>query len=567
MCMKSLSFLCSLVFLLWGLLQSVSLPAQEPTGALSGEAKSFAASKEREAWIGDQAKNPEVVVQVSPEDIPHIIEVPLKEVEPFLAVSVEWSIDAPAGMENVLQIAFSQDGYHWEPFIGLYREEHVTKPAPQHVSQLLFADKRSRWVRLELKPGIPAQPWLSEVLVHFYSPGASRERGSGFGKNPSEVGSYKQACPCPHPPYEGRLDWCPDGSCPPDATPVYTNVTHLIVHHSAGSNTSNDWAARVRAIWNYHVNSNGWDDIGYNWLIDPNGVLYEGRADNLQGAHFCGHNSGTMGVCIMGTYSTVLPTEAAISTLKELLAWKSCKEGLDPEDFSFHNSSGLNLYHISGHRDGCNTECPGNAFYPTLPTLREDVATYIDMCPQLAAPINLSAEALSDTEVQLQWIDNSFVEDGFLIERSFEEPDNFELVAVAPADSESLIDQVPQAGDYFYRLRAYQAADTSAYSDTAHVLVLMTAVSSGLSAKENLRLYPNPLAVGQGLQLSWHSAYRGAFTVELFNAYGQRIWRKPCEKNREIFEERIALPSEASGVYLICIRTGDAVSMLRLVVH
>ena len=566
--MKSLTFTSLLALLFLNLYVPSVLKAQLQGDLSTQKTKEPVRAEAREKWASELNKNSEIVVQLAPEDIPRIIEVPLKEVEPFLAVSVEWTIDAPAGMQNVLQIAFSQDGHHWEPFIGLYREEHVTKPAPQHVSQLLFADKHMHWVRLELKPGISAGPWLSGILIHFYSPGATHTRKPSEGKNSQESWGYKQACPCPHPAYQGRLDWCPDGNCPTDPTPVYTNVTHLIVHHSAGSNVSSDWAARVRAIWNYHVNSNGWDDIGYNWLIDPNGVLYEGRADNLQGAHFCGHNSGTMGVCVMGTYSTVLPTEAAINTLKQLLAWKCCKEGIDPEDFSFHNSSGLNLYHISGHRDGCSTECPGNAFYPTIPQLREDVAAYIDMCPQMAAPINLSAEALSDTEVQLQWIDNSFAEDGFLIERSFENEDNFQQIATAPADSESLLDLVPQAGAYYYRLRAYNAMDTSAYSETAYVLVQTTAVSSGLSAKEILSVFPNPLAKEQKMQLSWLSDYRGAFTLELLDVYGRTIWRKPCEKEGEAFEDNFALGADCPpGCYLVCVKAKTYTRILRLMIR
>ncbi len=523
---------------------------------------------DRNAWYKDSPGNEEVVLEISPEDIPRAMEVPLKNVEPFLSLSVEWTIEAVQGMENVLQVSFSTDGQHWTLPVELYREEHVTKPAPQHVSQLLFADKNTRWVRIELRPGIPAQPWLSNIRIHFYSPGASRE-----GENPSAMSEtsnedhlHKQlACPCPHPPYQDREDWCPIG-CPTDATPVYTDVTHLIVHHSAGSNTSNDWAARVRAIWNYHVNSNGWDDIGYNWLIDPNGVLYEGRGDNLQGAHFCGYNSGTMGVCVMGTYTDVLPTEAAINTLKELLAWKSCKENIDPEDFSFHNASGLNLYHISGHRDGCNTECPGNAFYPTLPSLREDVATYIASCPQMAAPLNLEAEALSGSEVALSWLDNSFAEEGFLIERSFQTEDNFTQVAVAAADAETFTDVVPQSGDYFYRIRAYNAMDTSAYSETAYVSVQSTGLFSGLSANENLKLYPNPLPQNGELYLSWTSDWRGRFSLQWLNLYGQSLsGSTDFYKSENTLTLPVKIPDKLSpGLYLLLLKTDEKVHVLQV---
>ncbi len=516
----------------------------------------------------------EIVVPLTPQDIPGIIEVPLDKVEPFLSVSVEWDIQGPPGMTNVLQITFSSDANHWEPWIDLYREEHVTKPAPHQVSQLLYANKRTRWVKLRIKPGISAGPWLSNILIHFYSPGATRhqnesESGKPSGETPLNTSnSLKINCPCPHPPYEGRSDWCAIG-CPIDPTPVFTNVTHLIIHHSAGSNTANDWAAVVRAIWNYHVNSNGWDDIGYNWLIDPNGVLYEGRPDNYQGAHFCGHNAGTMGVCVMGTYTNVTPTDAALNTLTELLAWKSCQEGIDPEGFSFHSSSGLNLNNISGHRDGCNTECPGDAFYPMLPSVREDVANYIATCPQMAPPLNLTAEEQSAQEVKLQWQDNSFVEDGFLIERSFEDESNYSQIAATGPDVETYTDQVPEAGGYYYRIRAYSATDTSTYSEPAYVLTQPSGIHSiSLSANETLRIYPNPLGETQLLHIQQADTYNGSFTLSLLDAYGRRLFTAKGQKTTPLLEEELQLPNMPRGTYLLLLQyEGKTVARSLLVIQ
>ncbi len=502
----------------------------------------------------------EIVVSLPPQDIPGIIEVPLKEIEPFLAISVEWTLQTTQNISDVLQIAFSPDASHWEPWINLYREEHVTKPAPQHVSQLLFAEKNTHWVKIRLRPGIPVNIALSNILVHFYSPGASREKGEEADENgkpndtPIHAGNnYKLLCPCPHPAYQGRTDWCAIG-CPIDPTPVYTDVTHLIIHHSAGSNTANDWAAVVRAIWNYHVNSNGWDDIGYNWLIDPNGVLYEGRPDNMQGAHFCGHNAGTMGVCVMGTYTNVTPTAAALNTLTELLAWKSCKEGIDPEGFSFHASSGLNLNNISGHRDGCNTECPGNAFYPMLPSVRENVANYITSCPQMAAPLNLSAEEISPQLVKLQWLDNSFAEDGFLIERSFNDESNYSQIAAAGPNAQAYDDEVPEAGGYYYRIRAYNATDTSAYSEPAYVLTQPSGIRESLSAKETLRIFPNPLGDNQILSIRRADSYTGAFSLLIMDAYGHRLFSAKGQKNNPLLEAEFQLPELPSGMYLVLLQ-------------
>jgi hypothetical protein len=160
----------------------------------------------------------------------------------------------------------------------------------------------------------------------------------------------------------------------------YADVTHLIVHHAASTNTSNNWANVVLSIWNFHVNTNNFSDIAYNWLIDPNGVLYEGRGggNNVVGAHFCGKNTNTMGVCMLGNLSTVEPTEAALKTLRQILFWKSCDSKINPMTQSTH--SGVNINNISGHRDGCATECPGNFMYPKLLELRSLVKASIDAC-------------------------------------------------------------------------------------------------------------------------------------------------------------------------------------------
>jgi hypothetical protein len=206
--------------------------------------------------------------------------------------------------------------------------------------------------------------------IHLFNPGNSKNDQSNYTEK-----SVARNEKCEQPIYLDRNDWCP--TCPEDSTPEFTIPTHLIIHHSAGSNSSSDWSAVVRSIWDYHVNVRGWDDIGYNWLIDPNGLLYEGRGNDRQGAHFCGYNGETLGCCMMGTYTNTKPSDASRETLVELMAWKADELDIDPTTSSFHNSSGLELKHVSGHRDGCSTECPGGSFYADFDDLRSDIKKYI----------------------------------------------------------------------------------------------------------------------------------------------------------------------------------------------
>ncbi len=185
----------------------------------------------------------------------------------------------------------------------------------------------------------------------------------------------------PKPPVVTRTVWgCPDGQFTTHGELLYTSVTHVIVHHTVNDNNSTDWAAVVRSIWNFHVFDRGYADIGYNYLVDPKGVIYEGRAggEGVQGAHFCGVNAGTLGVAMIGEFTTIRPTSVALSSLCRLLAWRCDQDGIDPIGASLHDRSGLTLKHISGHRDGPSlTECPGGALYALLPRIRTRVASLL----------------------------------------------------------------------------------------------------------------------------------------------------------------------------------------------
>jgi uncharacterized protein (TIGR03437 family) len=217
----------------------------------------------------------------------------------------------------------------------------------------------------------------------------------------------------PKPPVVTRTEWgCPDGQVTTHGSLSYTTVTHLIVHHtfSPSGAINGDWAAAVRAIWNFHVFSNGWADVGYNYVIDQNGVIYEGRSggDNVTGAHFCGTNAGTMGVVIIGDFTAATPPAAALNSLKKILAWKADQRGIDPTGRSRHNSSGRDLNHISGHRDGCATACPGDAFYPILAGIRADVKNLLSNFGAVASvsAASFNASALASSSIVAAFGDN-----------------------------------------------------------------------------------------------------------------------------------------------------------------
>jgi N-acetylmuramoyl-L-alanine amidase-like protein len=218
--------------------------------------------------------------------------------------------------------------------------------------------------------------------------------GSLLGAGPARAAAGQ-------PPIVGRDAWGA-AKCPPRAVPAYGDVQLAFVHHTVTANEygPDDSAAMVLGICLYHRNSNRWNDIGYNFLVDKYGKIFEGRAGGMDaavvGAQAQGYNSHTVGISNLGTFSTVGQTPAGLDALARLLAWKLAIHGVPPVGKVTVTSGGgsLNRYpagapvtfdRISGHRDANATACPGDALYAQLPQLREMVAkTSLPPAPKLA---------------------------------------------------------------------------------------------------------------------------------------------------------------------------------------
>lgn len=306
-------------------------------------------------------------------------EIPLKKSNQFLAVSTVLKAENWNSGSDFLQIRFSKDNQNWSNWEDLKEDPHSKKEEGRFISRLIFTEKDAQFFEIKKETSKP----ISDLKIHFYNPGKSKTF------RPQNSNQNRAGCDeCDLPPALERKDWCPNGNCPKGTDPVATDVTHLIVHHTATPNDAGDWDAVVRSIWDFHVNVNGWDDIGYNYLISPEGRVYVGRGNDIRGAHFCGNNTGTMGTGMIGNFTDEAPKQDALKALKSLLSWKNCDKGLDPVGTAFHASSGLNLNHISGHLDGCSTACPGDTFYPMFDDLRADVQGHIeDDCPDLVSNI------------------------------------------------------------------------------------------------------------------------------------------------------------------------------------
>jgi N-acetylmuramoyl-L-alanine amidase len=213
------------------------------------------------------------------------------------------------------------------------------------------------------------------LRLHFVDVGA-RRRGRAQAR-------AAQVAP---PAYVSRAAWGA-GNCPPRSAPDYGEVRAVHVHHTVSLNdyTPAEAPSIVLAICRYHRNSNGWNDIGYNALVDKYGTLYEGRAGGLDqaviGAQAQGFNSVTAGIANIGDHTSLPQTPAALTTMAGYINWKLTVHGQPLSGPVTVVSSGgpatrypagarVTLERVIGHRDTGNTACPGAALYAQLPELR-----------------------------------------------------------------------------------------------------------------------------------------------------------------------------------------------------
>ena len=191
--------------------------------------------------------------------------------------------------------------------------------------------------------------------------------------------------------------------------PEFAPISKLVVHHTVTQNDDPNPAQTVRAIYAYHTRSNGWNDIGYNFLVDQQGRVYEGRfarsyrpgeaptgedeaGRGVIGAHAKAVNPGTAGVAMLGDYSGgYQPPAPAVDALVRLLAWKAARHDIDPKGaapFTAADGSQRTFPNIAGHRDVGDTGCPGGRLYDRLPEIRQRVADTIG-APATPAPAPL----------------------------------------------------------------------------------------------------------------------------------------------------------------------------------
>ncbi len=312
----------------------------------------------------------------------------------------------------LLEIRTSSDGKAWNEWEAVVEDADLWMPedGPDiHWSQIIYAGAGVRFwqVRATIQPDEDGDlPELHHIDVNTVDGRFGPDKKPVPDASLAEVGK---------PLVVSRTAWGnPDGQGS-RVSPAYYPVSHMVVHHSADPNSfrggEDSWDDRVRAIWAFHTypepSGRGWGDVGYNFLVDPNGVIYEGRSggDNAVGFHDTG-NYGSMGVVLIGTFESVNPTPSAQESLVSLLAWKAQQRGIDPLGRSYYYGCDISSYcgnagaitpNIAGHRDvTARTSCPGDMTANLLPSLRNRVQERIDGGGGGAVPLPDNGDLLID---------------------------------------------------------------------------------------------------------------------------------------------------------------------------
>lgn len=291
---------------------------------------------------------------------------------PFYAAGGSW--DGSFGTGAVLEFQFSADG-------KTYGQPVRSGPAlvdagrPDRDNRIfvdLVFTSAARFIRYRVLDGSGAPVRAPGVQIVYID-----------ATNGPHAGNFVSAAaltPLQQPSVVSRAGWGADESYRFDSygeiwPPEYRKVEHVVIHHTATPNGV-DAPTQVRSIYYYHAVERGWGDIGYNFLVDANGNIYEGRVGgpNVVGGHAYKYAYGSSGIGTIGTYSVVDASQAAQAALVALSAWVG--RNLQPKGKATWYEV-ANCPTICGHRDVSQSDCPGDQLWADLPGIRNGVANLL----------------------------------------------------------------------------------------------------------------------------------------------------------------------------------------------
>ncbi|MEV7630473.1 N-acetylmuramoyl-L-alanine amidase [Actinoplanes sp. NPDC089786] len=312
-------------------------------------------------------------------------ELPEKATDPFSMVSITWTDpkDRPTGDVEV-RTRSAKSG-QWSGWQTLETEE---AQAPQGAeAKGVRGGTGGIWVgesnAVAARVANTAGPLPKGLQLNLIDPGTAAPAA------PKSKSGGQGGAAVPLPAYKTRAQWGADETLVKDPPEYGSAVKVFWVHHTAGSNTyaCADAPKIIRSILTDQVKNRGWNDLGYNFMVDKCGVLYEGRKGGLDrpviGAHTYGFNTDTSAVAVLGDYRTIGVPEVVKTVIARVAAAKLAQYNLgtlgssqvrlgvnDNNKFPRREGDLITFPRISGHMDAVITECPGTQLYGQLPSIR-----------------------------------------------------------------------------------------------------------------------------------------------------------------------------------------------------
>ncbi len=326
----------------------------------------------------------------------------------FVMAGVEWRGPGTGRIE----LRARRAGGTWSPWAPASVRGHgPDRPAPASVhagEPVWFGPSDELQVRA-------SQP-VTGVRIQFVAAAAVASQPAGATVRTARAAALPLAQPvlpagAGQPPIIARTAWA-GRRHPPAAGPFYGAVDLAIVHHSDNPNgySAGQVPAMILGIYLFHRYTRGWNDIGYNFVIDAFGRIWEARAGGIDepvlGAQAGGFNEVSTGVCLLGAFTARLPSPAAMDALERLLAWKLSLHGVPALGRArvtagpgaaaygvYRAGERITVPRIAGHRQVDSTDCPGTDLYAQLPAVRTRVTGLAGVPMQLTLLVDRTVVA------------------------------------------------------------------------------------------------------------------------------------------------------------------------------
>jgi len=317
---------------------------------------------------------------------------------PFSAAIWQWKAETPEGTTLILSVRTSLNGKDWTEWQESAPDADLRSADsdwPGHL--IIVGEARFLQYRLQFAGSGAATPVVASVTWTFTDarPGPTVQEAMQMVVPQGEGPGIRRPAIIPRRGWganESLMTWPPE----------YETPVKIIIHHTVTPNTAQDFAAVVRSVYYYHAVTRGWGDVGYNFLIDPLGNIYEGRAggESVVGGHDFGFNEGSVGIALLGDYQTETPAPAMMNALVQLMAYLCDHHQIDPTGRSVFRDR--DLANIVGHRETKSTTCPGDQLQSRIPALRESVQDAIQQEAPSVRIVSPKAGAVLSGETMIQ---------------------------------------------------------------------------------------------------------------------------------------------------------------------